>query len=184
MTKPSAAQIREWSDLNFDRLGYSDDAKLENVIDRAVGYITSVTGIALADAEAAILWYQPNATNVAALMQQAIQMRVEQIIMQGRRDYVESAAQNEVIQSFSAGLYSESRRDPRRPEKSRSINTWPALDELLWMLMSPDMYGYWLGYVSGEATADWSVVGVDWNPYTALQWFEPWDRVIVGAESM
>jgi hypothetical protein len=181
----TAAQIRLISDLNFTRLGLTDDAKLQVFVDRAAGYIFSVTGLSYATAESAPLALGPDdSALVVSLIQQAIQMRTEQIILQGRADYIESAAENDVIQSFSAGLYSESRRDPARASKTTSINSWPALNELLWMLMTPERYAWWYSYVTGEAPADFAVVAVDWNTYGgALQWFEPWDTVLPSVET-
>lgn len=185
MESVTAAEVREWSDLPFDRLGLGDDTQLQQKVDRAAGYVFSITGLSYAGAEMTVLAMGPDDPGlVTKLVEQAVQMRTEQVVMQERADYVESAAQNDVIASFSAGLYSESHRDPTRRGEARSINTWPALDELLWMLMTPDRFAWWQAYISGTPAPEWSVQAVDWRTTRDLwTWFEPWDRMVPAGDN-
>lgn len=173
MNAPTASEVEGWSQVNWGRLG----ADLEVLVPRANAYIEYVTGQTWAAMP----------TNLEKLAQQAAQMRTEQIGIQGRHGHAESAAENEVVQSFSAGLYSESRRDTRSVV-SKVVNTWPSLDELLWMLMTDDRRAYWLGWISGETVPDWGVVEVNWHgaTYSAVapnsDWvyesLDPWAPVL------
>jgi hypothetical protein len=100
--------------------------------------------------------------------------------LEGRPGHVTSAADNEVIQSFTAGSYSESRRDPQRRGEQRSLNTWPALDELLWMIMTPERFSYWYGVVTGTPIASFAVEEIDWeHTGGSLTFWEPWDRYVL-----
>jgi hypothetical protein len=176
----TATEMREWSLLPFDQLGITDDVLLQQKIDRAAGYVFSITGLSYSTVETAPLAMgSDDPEMVTDLVQQAIQMRTEQVVIQSQRDYIESAGENDVIQSFSAGLYSESRRDPTRRGEQKSINTWPALDALLWMLMTPDRFTWWQEYISGVPAPNWTVQSVDWRtPGTLWTWFEPWDQML------
>lgn len=175
MDKPTVDDIRNWSQVNFARFGFSDDAKLQAVIDRATGYVTFITGQTLAAPDASVS-STGDPADLVPLIQQAIQMRVEQVVMQGRPGHVDSASTNEVVSSFTAGSYSETRRDPGRRGEQRSLNTWPALDELLWMLMTSDRFAWWWAYVTGQQIPSFAVEEIDWGSY-----FYAWDYPIRGA---
>jgi hypothetical protein len=181
MNPPTAIDIRNWTQLNLARYGYADDAKLQPVVDRAIGYILVMTGQTLPDLDPSAS-PTASAAHLEPLMQQAIQMRVEQVLLQGRPGHVNSAADNEVVQSFSAGSYSESRRagqgfSSRTGAAERGINTWPALEELLWMLMTPERFAYWWAFTSGQPMPDFTVEEVNWRgAASAITFFEPWDR--------
>lgn len=190
MDKPTTDEIRLWSQLNFARYGYADDPKLANVIDRSSAYVCWVTGQRV-DAPLLDASMSPtgNPLDLEPIMDQAIQMRVEQVVLQGRTGYLGSAAEMDVIQSFSAGSYSEQRARggfaSRTGAAEKSINKWPSLEELLWMLMTEERFAFWLAFVSGQPIpASW-VEEINWTRAgTAVTFFEPWDRyVVAGLES-
>lgn len=178
--KPTVAEIRSWTQVPITRYGYSDDGKLQAVIDRATGYVLWVTGQRFPDLDTSSSM-AGDASMLDPMMDQAIQMRVEQVILQGRPGYVGSAAEMDVIAGFSASGYSETRVQggfsSRSGAAEKSINKWPSLEELLWMLMTPERYSYWLAFVSGQVEPDFAVIEVDWRGLgTAVSFFEPWDR--------
>lgn len=175
MTTPTADQLRAMSNLNYDRLGYSDNAKLQKQLDRAAAYVVNVTGQTL---EAPVPVAPLSVAGLELLIEQCIQLRTEQIVLQSQADHAESAAQNEVVQSFSAGLYSESRRDPNA--KRVRLNTWPQLDELLTQSMTPDRLVAWTALVTGEVVPYWDVVEMQWHTDVlgALTWYEAWDTLL------
>lgn len=180
MIAPTVNDIRTWTQVPIARYGYSDDAKLQSVIDRATAYVLWVTGQVFPTLDPS---NSPVATPemLEPMMDQAIQMRVEQVILQGRAGYVGSAAEMDVISSFSASGYSEQRSRggfaSRSGAAEKSINKWPALEELLWMLMTPERFSFWLAFVSGQMVPDFAVMEVDWRGAgTAVSFFEPWDR--------
>jgi hypothetical protein len=108
-------------------------------------------------------------------MNQAAKMRTEQIVYQDSADNVETAGDYDMIQSFSAGSYSETRRELEKPP--RMLNPWPALDRLLWLLLTltPDELAgdgnaavearaaYW-AWVLGLTPVPpaWATIEVDW----------------------
>lgn len=178
MDKPTATDFTNWTNLRLPRFGYSDVARLQPILDRATGYIVYMTGQKL-DALDPSLNPGMTAADLEPLVQQAIQMRAEQVILQSQQGHAVSAADNEVVSGFTAGPYSEQRRDPQRKGEQRSINTWPALDELLWMLMTPERFAFWWAYVTGQPIADTWVEEVDWRALgTVITFFEPWDRYV------
>lgn len=186
MIRPTTDDFRNWTQLKLAQLGYGEDTKLQPVLDRAIGYVLYVSGQKL-DALDTSLSPTAAVEDMEPLIGQAIQMRAEQVILQGRPGHVGSAADNEVVSSISVGSYSESRRAPgfsRSGVSERSINTWPALEEILWMVMTPERYGYWWAFTSGKAIPDFWVEEMAWvGGGSALSWFEPWDRYVVGSES-
>lgn len=185
MEAPTATDVRNWSDVNFARYGYGEDARLQVQVTRAIGYVLYITGQSLASPDASNTPLGDPA-NLVPILEQAVQMRTEQLVMQGRVGYVSSAAEKDVIQSFSVGSYSETRASggftARTGAAEKSINKWPSLEELLWMLMTPERYEFWLAFVSGQQTPDFAVEEVAWGPFrSAIEFFEPWDRyVLVG----
>lgn len=178
MERPTAAEIESWSQVRFSRYGLDTD-KLEAQVARACSYIAWVTGQDFAAVTVSATGLQ--VSDAETLLKQAVQMRTEQVVMQGRPGHVDSAASNEVVQSMSVGPFSESRRDPQRQANQRSVNTWPALDELLWMLMTADRFSFWYGYVTGQSEPDMIVEEIDWRGVgTAATFLEPFDMMFAG----
>lgn len=170
MNTPTAAAVREWSNVDFATKGYpepgpSEPDRLQTVVDRAAAYVTFVTARPLDSTMPAL--FMP-------LAQQAVQMRTEQIVERSQGDVVESAGDIDMIASFSAGDYSETRKDTGKRETQTNLNPWPALNELLWMLLglAPgetneavserlDWWRYMLG-MQPNAPA-WQMVEVAWR---------------------
>jgi hypothetical protein len=161
MTTPDVNTVKAISKVDFESLEQSfDDPQLAVVVGQANAYISQVTGRQFASMP---LGLEPIAT-------QAVVLRTEQIALRAQEDYVETA-NDDVISSFSAGSYSEQRVD--QAKKNRPLNTNPALNELLWMLLSPypgypdpnvdAMYDYWLGLLNGEHAPAFEVSEVDWS---------------------
>ena len=168
---PTAATIRASSQVDFGSLGFPDGGDpdpLQAPVDQATSYITWVTGRT---------WDNPLPMDpmTVPIMDQAAQMRTEQIVYQDSADNVETAGDYDMIQSFTAGSYSETRRELEKPP--RMLNPWPALDRLLWLLLSQtpaeiaaggngpvqDRFDYWR-WVLGMAPVPpaWETIEVDW----------------------
>jgi len=155
MDIPTADDIRLWSRVDFDEQEYTADSDLDREIGRAAGYLLFVTGRP----------YDSMPVEFVALVQQATQMRVEQQILGDTADQAETAA-DELVQSFSAGAYTEARRgygDYKAANEALLVNKWPALNDLLWMLMTDAKRAYWRSHLSGVTTPAWGVVEVDWS---------------------
>ena len=171
-TTPTAAEIREWSRLDFAAEGYPDDegplGLQERVVDPAASWIWYVTARSHSDPQT------DQFPQVEDMLDAAVRMRSEQIVLQARTDQLETSADIDMIASFSAGLYSETRRgvnDTAKPP--RMLNPWPPLNDLLWLLLGlfpgenndlvGDRYDYWLALLMGTNAPAWQTVEVDWG---------------------
>lgn len=167
MAAPTAAEIRALSQVDFAEKGYVEDDPdpLTPMVDVAVAYIETVTARRF-DLD------QPRGYD--RLMLLTARMATEQLVEQGQADTVETAGDSDLIASFSAGPYSETRRDQASRGEQRRLNTWPALDRMLWLLLTlapgevndavSEMLDYWrwmLGLAPNPPA--WTVVEVDWH---------------------
>lgn len=78
-------------------------------------------------------------------------------------EYLETLSDFDLIQNFSAGPYSESRRSPEDARKARLIVAWPWLSDLLWTLLTEDRYEYWWAFFSDHNLPAFAVQEVDWR---------------------
>lgn len=150
---PSAREIRSWSQVPFDELGYgnpdgSDSDPLDIVIERSVAEFQNDLGIKLTDVE--------KGSDEELLIGEAIQMYTEWRVGSSQPELLESVYDFDVIQSFSASNYSETRRGYSL--SSQIKHPWPRLNRLL-SLISGDMAGDEVPTVSGIGSdghgADW-----------------------------
>lgn len=158
MVAPTAAEVREWSQLDFGGLGYSDDTTLGVLVTRATAMFCQQTGRVLSEVP---VEYEP-------LVQQAIQGLTEQAAFRAQQDNLETLSDFDLISSFSAGPYNESRRSLDEMHKARMINAWPWLNRLLWDLLTPDKYDYWVFFFSAQNAPAFAVTEMDWSQVTYL----------------
>jgi hypothetical protein len=168
-TAPTRDSIRAWTALDLAGLGYGTDApgdaKLQVQLDRAVMYLGWVTSRQYADGQTDTF------PLVKTAMDQAVQMRAEQVILGLAADQLETVGDVDLIATFSAGPYSETRKDTEA--RKQSLNPWPMLDDLLWLLLGLfpgetndrvlERYGYWLYLLRGINVPAWQVVETDWG---------------------
>ena len=161
MVAPTVDQILSWSKLDFDGLDEPFDSDdLVVVLDRSIAYILVVTGQTLAAMPAQL---EPIAS-------EAIQMRVEQTALQAGSDYT-SEASDDLISNFSAGNYSQTRRDLGQTSPSKGIpliNSNPALNMRLWLLCTDDMREYWWSLMNGLSIPATETTEIDWGNYDGL----------------
>jgi hypothetical protein len=162
---PTVDELKTWSRVDFASLDepYSDE-DLEIRLVRAEDYLTAYTGRAM------------DATMPAPLVhiaEEAIQLRVEQICFQEQSDYVETSNDN-LIQSFSAGNYSETRREPGRTRYAGAttgipeLNPNESLNRDIWLLCTPEMQDYWRYITQGQGGVAIETTEVDWDNYDGL----------------
>lgn len=144
-----AEVIRSWSKVPFEALDYGAPADGSGDVDplalevvRAAGYVARVTG--------RVLDALPDDAFVDAIAE-AIQMRTEQQVFTRQEDSVESGAENDLVSSFAAGRYNESRRSLDELRRARMVNAWPALHRLLWDLMTDERRDAYNEEFDGEA---------------------------------
>lgn len=173
--------FRRLTRVRLSKLGIEPgggDELLQEEIDRAAAYVEIVTGQPATSADLPVL--ATNIANGSALsdgvvrptIRQAIQMRTEQVTYQSQRSYLEDAT-DDVVGSFSVGGYSQSKSDPNRRGEQRQLNSWQALSNVLWLLMTPDRYWWWVVFLSGDAHL---MEGVAYGFENAIQpgWVEGW----------
>lgn len=180
MQPPTLTQIKLWSNVEFDQLDPAiEDDRLQVLIDRAVDYISTTIGRTIDETIP---------LPFVTLVQDVIQMRVEQRAYQQQQEYTETGADDQVS-SFSVTGYSENRYDggtrtsPGRGGKPGFplINAWPALNSLLWRLMTDEARDYWielLNSANGEHAPGFDVTEVAWSDFDR---FAPGDGFVWGA---
>jgi hypothetical protein len=162
---PTVADIETWSRIDFAGLDNPyTEVDLLRMIYRACAYLAAITGRPIDDT------MPPNLVPIA---QDAVQLRVEQEAMQFQEDYIETA-NDDLIQSFTAGNYSETRKEPGRLRYTGAttgipeINTNPLLNWDLWLLMTSDQQDYWRYIVQGAGGVAFEVTEADWANYDGL----------------
>jgi hypothetical protein len=154
VNRPTAADIREWSKVDFDSLTYSDDADLQLVIDRAGDYIEWMTGRTMDDT-------MP--TQFERGFNQAVQYKTEDYAYIDQPENVETIGDFMLISSFSAGSYSETRRSLDELAKARMIDADPRLNSLMWGLMTDDKRDFWNDWLNTVNSPAFEVTEVDWS---------------------
>jgi hypothetical protein len=162
---PTAAEILAASQFDFPTAGYADEAALEPLVAAGGSLLTTITGLEWADITPA---QEP-------LVLLAVRGMTEQLAMQSTPEYLETLADFDLIQSFSAGPYSETRRSAEDAMKARKLNAWPWLSDLLWQLLTPDKRDEWLAYFEGENAPAFAVTEMEWDSYY------PYDGYVWGA---
>jgi hypothetical protein len=154
VNRPTAADIREWSKVDFDSLTYSDDADLQLVIDRATDYITWMCGRPCDDTLP---------TQYERVYAQAVQYKTEDMAFIDQPENVETIGDFMLISSFSAGSYSETRRGLEELAKAKLIDADPRLSSLLWGLMTDDKRDFWEDWLASVNAPAFEVTEVDWS---------------------
>jgi hypothetical protein len=161
MDTPDAAAVRAvLAAMNWEERGYPvpvdpDPDLLQPAVDAANAYVAAVTGRPL-DAT------MPD--ELAPLALQASALRTAQNVVQWDSDYIETA-NDDGIQSFTVGPYSETRFDRMKTfvKGSFVVNPWKQLNDLLILLMTEDKLDYWFGLLTGIYAPGWQLVEVDWT---------------------
>lgn len=156
--------------LGIAPAGTQTDGLLQTELDRAAAYVQMVTGQPATDKDLPIIPPALDASLTAGVLQpligQAIQMRTEQVAFQSQNGYVDDAS-DDVVTSLSVGSFSQTKT--RTGKNDQKLNSWDALASLLWMLMTPDRYDYWvvaLGMDAAKMLAPWwNYENAVWPPY-------------------
>ena len=165
--------------FDWDSAGYPPDSPetLDDEVGDAVEYVQNVT------------WRLLDSTMPPAYARsaaRAVVLRTQQQVTQADPDQVESAA-DELVSSQSAGGASETKRafgDFKAANEALLVNKWPALNDLLWAVMTPEARAYWTAFLKGEMPAlpigflngGFNVVEVAWDGWH----FGPYSDVTPG----
>lgn len=172
MTLPTAAELREWSDVTWEDIGdnakFAEDSALDRLIARAAAWVWWVTGLTLDTVP----------VELEPIAEQAIQYATEDMAWQESGPSVEIQEDWPQIASFSAGSYSESRRSlsDNSLRKLGMIHPDPRLNTALWALLTDDRRDDWQDWIEGKTEADFNVQEVDWGLDLAPYSLEPRGR--------
>lgn len=161
MIAPTATEIHEWSQVDFDRLGFAGE-RLERLIASVWAWLGSATGqnlAVMADDWALV----PSGASARPLIEMVVQRKVEVMANQLTPDQAETLADFKLISTFSAGGYSETRRNLDELRKNVLIDADPLVNEALWPLMTPDQQDIWLGWLNGVNAPAFEITHVDWS---------------------
>jgi hypothetical protein len=177
---PTTADIIEWSQVEFDDLGFEEDTeKFDRLTQGAVLWVQRTTGRTFQGLDEET--EDPDEQWLNWAMGRAVQMSVEYQAYASQPDIAETAADFNQIASFSVGSYSETRRSPNA--RSRSIHPWSDLSDLLLDLMTDEKASeYSDGPAISAPPLDWDVgkdiidankrQGTVFGPYRS-----PWDNI-------
>lgn len=154
----TAEDVRGWSLLDFDELGFVTGTPdpLDVEVERASDYVADVTGVEPDDLT--------DGTRAARKFQNAVQLRVEQIVIKRQPDFVSDL--NEDALDISVTGYSQRRISYKESDPATMINPWKELNDLLLSMLTDDKLAYWqeMGRAPGGYSA-LEVVHYD-------QWFD------------
>jgi hypothetical protein len=165
---PTTDEVFASSHLKWRKLGVADAPALAEPLAEAVAYVAVVTGRYFDDqtpprgnqltAPEALA----GTTDLVPLARKAVRMRTEQIVKHDQPGYVDTVT-DDMVASFTAGPYSESRHDPTRRGETKMLNSWPGLSEILWLLVTEERYDYWISYLMNIHAPAFAVEEVDWS---------------------
>lgn len=160
MVEPTAADVQSWTKLDALKNAAADDAA--RIVAVAKSSFLKITG----QSWTAIL------PQDEPLVQQAVKGMAELTSYQDSPEYIETLADFDLIQSFSAGPYSETRRSPGDAMKARLLVAWPWLSDMLWNLLTPEKYDYWTAFFSDKPTPAFDVQEMNWGDHYLGEFFD------------
>jgi len=169
---PTAVDLRGRIPAPFlARLGYppptgSNPDPMDSFCASAVGYVEATTGrvidSTLPNEQAPTNWAEEvflgfvagsdtygSDLDLGIVGWRAVILRAVQEAVHESSQYITAVVSQDYLQAFKAGSYSETRRDPETVLRSRGsvsnppINPWRELSDLLWLLLTADMFDYW-----------------------------------------
>lgn len=172
MQDVTADRIRQISKAPFAEWGYAaptgggEDPLDLLLLPAAEQFVLHITGW---DSYAAV------PAEKEALVELAIRLAVEMIAAQSRPEYLETLEDFDLISSFSAGSYSETRRSVDEALKAKMLAAWPPLNAALLGAMTDEARDDYLGWLDGKVAPSFEVSEVNWGAgYMALWgWEDP-----------
>lgn len=151
MEAPTVEQITGWTKLDLDDLELStEDIALG--VERAKSDVLRWTGHT---------WNSiPAELEVTAA--EAVQRAFELKILQTHPDVLETLGDFDLIKSFNATGYSETRRGIDETLKAKMIVPWPMLHNMLWDLATDDKKDEW-NEAWGVLVPAFEVTEIDWD---------------------
>lgn len=134
MEIPTPEWIRQRSNVEFAEYGYplpadGEDDRLGELIEEAVPELRGYVGEFL----------QAEEPGLVALLRKAVRMLVEFNAGAAQMEQLETVVDFNLIQSFGASNYNESRRTPAQARQG--VHPWPALESLIGQILAYDSPG-------------------------------------------
>jgi hypothetical protein len=160
MAAPTVDSLRIATNVDFASLGYDEDAKLGRLLNVAVRTVHIYTDQAwAAETPYTFVPVAPLTGADEVMVEEAVYTFTEWLAHHKQADVIETMGDFELISSFSAGSYSETRRSGKdSQEASRAL-----LRNLLWPIMSADKQDEWLALEAGVVVPSFAVTEVDWQ---------------------
>lgn len=157
MASPTAEWVVENSNVSFDQTGFGDTVKLERLVAVARRVVARYTGQGwLPDDTFAPT--VPLGPLDEPLVADVVLKYVEFAAFRASADVAETLSDFDLISSFSAGSYSESRRNGKdAAEAARAV-----LKNLFWPIMSPDKQDEWIAQDAGVNPPAFAITEVNW----------------------
>jgi hypothetical protein len=144
---PTSATIRTWTPTTVDyaALGYPEGTPdpLQTLVEESLAQLRRFTGWALADV----------AVEDEPLFRRAAWMLTYLAAAEVTEDRLDTLADFDLLKSFGAGNYNETRRDLGELAKARMLVPWPSLNTLLWDLMTDEARDKWEDYFGTDRPA-------------------------------
>lgn len=163
---PTAADVRAVSNLPWADYGPllakdTGPGGLQVIVDRAESAFFNITGQSLGSID----------SKFAPQVRRVIQAMVEGLAMQGSSDTIDTLSDWDLIVSFSAGPYSETRRTPADMFAGRMLWPVPWISMALWALLTDERFSFWLAFFTGVQQPAWMASDVFWEEGQA------WSRI-------
>jgi hypothetical protein len=153
MDAPTTSDIQALTRL--EALKAADAAEADPVVAQARSEVRRFTGLS---------WANVTDSDDAENVKRAVRGMAELLWIQQSPETLETMADFDLVKSFSAGSYSETRRDAEDAMKAKLLVAWPWLSSLLWGLMTPEKKDEFLEQF-GDVAPAWSVSEMDWGAY-------------------
>lgn len=178
MAVPTADAIRENSLVDFDSLGYTG-TKLDRLVSIAVSQTRQATGQGWANT-GEFTPVAPLSSMDEPLVDHVVQTLTEWLAYRTQPDVVETLGDFDLISSFSAGAYSETRRGGKDAlEAQRAF-----LRGLFWGIMSPDKQDDWIAAEEGAAhPPSFAVTEVDWSGAVGHSYQDQYGNALPGTDT-
>jgi hypothetical protein len=92
-----------------------------------------------------------------------VRLATEMIASESTPEYLETLSDWDLIVSFSAGSYSETRRSVDEALKSKALTSWPTLDKALVASMTPEKYDDYIAWLNDIVAPGFAVTEMDWS---------------------
>lgn len=167
MALPTPEDLTEASLVDFDALGFDSEPKLQRLLNVGLSLVKRYTDQTWAEG-GVFAPVAPLGEGDEPLVMEAVLSLVEWLAFRKQEDVIETLGDFDLISSFSAGSYSESRRSGKDSQEANRA----MLRGLLWPIMSPDKQDEWIQLETGVNAPSFEVTEVDWSGGSSMSSYD------------